>query len=73
MVFTSLGYLVGGRHIDYPHVLGARWTFIVAFAGDAKQKIEVVKVKITDLMNCKEYYCDNPQLILALGLTTPPY
>jgi len=29
--------------------LEQRWTFIVAFAGDAKQKIEVVKVKITDL------------------------
>ena len=49
MVFTKMGYLVGGRHIDYPHVLEHNGYLLIAFAGDAKQKIEVVKVKISDL------------------------
>lgn len=49
MVFTKMGYLVGGRHIDYPHVLEHNGYLLIAFAGDAKQKIEVVKVKVSDL------------------------
>lgn len=49
MVFTKMGYLVGGRHIDYPHVLEHNGHLLIAFAGDAKQKIEVIKVKISDL------------------------
>lgn len=49
MVFTKMGYLVGGRHIDYPHVLEHNGYLLIAFAGDAKQKIEVVKVKVLDL------------------------
>lgn len=53
MVFTKMGYLVGGRHIDYPHVLEHNGFLLIAFAGDAKQKIEVVKVKISDLDEIK--------------------
>ncbi|RTE55376.1 hypothetical protein EHW67_02060 [Arenibacter aquaticus] len=49
MVFTKMGYLVGGRHIDYPHVLEHDGHLLIAFAGDAKQKIEVLKVKVSDL------------------------
>ena len=49
MLFTKMGYLVGGRHIDYPHVLEHNGYLLIAFAGDAKQKIEVVKVKVSDL------------------------
>ena len=49
MVYTKMGYLVGGRHIDYPHVLEHNGYLLIAFAGDAKQKIEVVKVKVSDL------------------------
>ena len=49
MVFTKMGYLVGGRHIDYPHVLEHNGYLLIAFAGDAKQKIEVVKMKVSDL------------------------
>ena len=50
MVFTEMGYLVGGRHIDYPHVMEHDGHVYVAFAG-AKQTVEVLKIKISDLDN----------------------
>lgn len=49
MVFTKMGYLIGGRHIDYPNIIQHEGYVLIAFAGSAKQKIEVLKVKITDL------------------------
>jgi hypothetical protein len=49
MVFSKMGYLTGGRHIDYPHVIEQDGHLLIAFAGSVKQKIEVLKVKITDL------------------------
>ncbi len=49
LVFTKMGYLVGGRQIDYPYVLEHEGNLIIAFAGSVKQKIEVLKVKISDL------------------------
>lgn len=49
MVFTKMGYLTGGRHIDYPHVLEHDGYIYVAFAGSVKQKIEVLKIDISDL------------------------
>ena len=52
MVFSKLGYLVGGRHIDYPHVMEHNGYIFVAFAG-AKQTVEVLKIKISDLEDIK--------------------
>lgn len=52
LVFTKLGYLVGGRHIDYPHVMEHDGFIFVAFAG-AKQTVEVLKIKITSLDSIK--------------------
>ncbi len=49
MVFEQMGYLVGGRHIDYPHVMEHEGYLYVAFAGDKKQKIEVLRILISDL------------------------
>lgn len=49
MVFTKMGYLTGGRHIDYPHVMEHEGYLYVVFAGSVKQMIEVLKVKISDL------------------------
>ncbi|XOV91027.1 MAG: exo-alpha-sialidase [Bacteroidota bacterium] len=49
MVFEKMGYLVGGRHIDYPHVLEHEGYLYVAFAGSRKQKIEVLRILISDL------------------------
>ena len=48
LVFTTMGYLVGGRHVDYPHVIEHEGQLYVAFAG-AKQTVEVLKIRIADL------------------------
>lgn len=48
MVFTKLGYLVGGRHVDYPFVMEHDGHLLVAFAG-GKQSVEVLKLRLSDL------------------------
>lgn len=49
MVFNKMFYLVGGRHVDYPHVIEHKGYLLIAFAGNAKQSIEVLKVRLSDL------------------------
>ncbi len=49
IVFDRMGYLVGGRHIDYPHVIEHDGHLLVAFAGWRKQTCEVLKIRIDDL------------------------
>lgn len=46
LVFHTLGYLVGDRHIDYPHVMEHKGEILVAFAG-AKQTVEVLKFPVS--------------------------
>lgn len=48
MVFTKLGYLVGGRRVDYPFVMQHGDELLIAFAG-GKQTVEVLKVRLEDL------------------------
>lgn len=48
MVFDTMGYLVGGRRVDYPHVIEHEGHLLVAFAG-GKQTVEVLKIRIADL------------------------
>ncbi|HEY6168030.1 MAG TPA: exo-alpha-sialidase, partial [Verrucomicrobiae bacterium] len=48
LVFTKMLYLVGGRHIDYPHVMEHEGNLFVAFAG-GKQSVEVLKVRLADV------------------------
>jgi len=48
IVFTKMLYLVGGRHIDYPHVIEHAGSLFIAFAG-GKQTVEVLKVKLSDI------------------------
>lgn len=48
LVFTKMLYLVGGRHIDYPHVIEHEGSLFIAFAG-GKQTVEVLKVKLSDV------------------------
>jgi len=48
LVFRKMGYLVGGRHVDYPHVIEHNGYLLVAFSG-GKQSVEVLKIKISDL------------------------
>jgi len=49
MVFNKMGYLVGGRWVDYPHVIEHDGHLFVAFAGWKKQTCEVLKIHIADL------------------------
>jgi hypothetical protein len=48
LVFTKMLYLVGGRHIDYPHVIEHDGSLFIAFAG-GKQTVELLKVKLSDV------------------------
>lgn len=48
LVFEHLFYLVGGRHIDYPHIIEHDDHLLIAFSG-AKQTMEVMKVSLDDL------------------------
>jgi hypothetical protein len=43
-----MGYLAGGRQVDYPHVIEHAGHIFVAFAS-AKQSVEVLKIKLEDL------------------------
>lgn len=48
MVFNKMGFLIGGRRVDYPHVMEYDGYLIVAFSG-GKQTVEVLKIRISDL------------------------
>ena len=48
MVFSKMGYLFGGRRIDYPHVIEHDGHLLIAFSG-GKQSVEVLKIKLSDL------------------------
>ncbi len=52
MVFTKMGYLVGGRSVDYPHVMEHNGFLFVTFSG-GKQSIEVLRIRIADLDGLK--------------------
>lgn len=43
LVYTQMFYLVGGRHVDYPHVIEHDGSLFISFSG-AKQTVEVLKV-----------------------------
>jgi|GEM_PF-285144 len=48
LVFTRLFWLIGGRHVDYPHIIEHDGHLLVAFSG-AKQTMEVLKVSLDEL------------------------
>ena len=48
LVFTHLFYLVGGRHVDYPHIIEHKEHLLIAFSG-AKQTMEVLKVSLDEV------------------------
>ncbi|HJN12534.1 MAG TPA: exo-alpha-sialidase [Pirellulaceae bacterium] len=48
LVYTHLFYLVGGRHVDYPHIIEHDSHLLIAFSG-AKQTMEVIKVSLADV------------------------
>ena len=48
LVFTKLFYLVGGRHVDYPHLLEHEGFLYVAHSG-GKRSVEIERVRLSDL------------------------
>ena len=48
IIFNRMGYLFGGRRIDYPHVIEHEGNLLIAFSGN-KQSVELLKIKISDL------------------------
>jgi len=48
LVFDQLFYLVGGRHVDYPHVYEHNGYVYVAHSG-GKQSVEIQRVRVADL------------------------
>jgi hypothetical protein len=48
IVFNAMGYLVGGRIVDYPHVIEHKGALYVAFA-TAKQTVEVLRVDVAEV------------------------
>lgn len=45
LVYSHMFYLVGGRHIDYPHMIEQDGSLYISFSG-AKQTVEVLKVSL---------------------------
>ncbi len=48
LVFHSLIHLVGGRRVDYPHVIEQDGYLLIAFSG-GKQTVEVLRISLDDL------------------------
>jgi hypothetical protein len=48
LIFTKMLCLVGGRHIDYPHLIEHGDSLFIAFAG-GKQSVELLKVRLSDV------------------------
>lgn len=48
LIFDHLFYLVGGRHVDYPHMIECDGQLLIAFSG-AKQTMEVLNVSLDDI------------------------
>ncbi|REK18009.1 MAG: hypothetical protein DWQ37_05430 [Planctomycetota bacterium] len=48
VVFRAMGYLVGGRRVDYPHAIQQGDFLLVAFSG-GKQSVEVLKIPLTEI------------------------
>ncbi len=48
LVFHSMGWLAGGRHVDYPHVIEHDGNIYVAFATE-KQTVEVLQISLSTI------------------------
>jgi len=48
LIFTKLFWLIGGRHVDYPHIIEHNGHLLIAFSG-AKQTMEVMNVSLDEL------------------------
>jgi hypothetical protein len=48
VTFTKMGYLIGGRRVDYPHVFEHGNHLFAAFSG-GKQTVEIVRMKTEEM------------------------
>ena len=48
LLFTTMGYLVGGCHVDYPQVIEHDGYLLIAFAG-GKRNIEILRIRLSEL------------------------
>jgi hypothetical protein len=48
LIYDRLFYVVGGRHIDYPHMIEHEGHLYIAHSG-AKQAVEIQRIRIADL------------------------
>lgn len=48
MVFDQLAFLVGGRQVDYPHVMEHDGRLLIAFSSN-KRTVEVLSIRLADL------------------------
>jgi len=48
LIYTKMFFLVGGRHIDYPHMIEQDGSLYISFSS-AKQTLEVLKVNLDHL------------------------
>ena len=50
IIFNQMGYLVGGRNVNYPHMMEHDGHLLIAYAGD-KRTVEVLKIRLEDVRN----------------------
>ncbi len=50
LIFTQLGYLIGGRRVDYPHSLEHAGKLHIAFSG-AKQTVELLTLDLSKILD----------------------
>ncbi len=48
LVYTRLFYLVGGRPVDYPHMIEHEGFLYIAHSG-GKRSVEIERVRLSDL------------------------
>lgn len=53
LVFHTMGYLDGGRHLDYPHVIEHEGYVFVAYA-TIKQTVEVLRIDVKELAKLEQ-------------------
>jgi BNR repeat-like domain len=56
IIFTKMIYLIGGRRVDYPHLIEQDGSLLIAFSG-GKQSVEVIKIEISELDKVKMPTC----------------
>ncbi len=48
LVYDRMFYLVGGRHVDYPHIIEHDGHLLISFSG-AKQTVETLRISLVDI------------------------